>query len=402
MLKVSQNKRFLCKDEKFFPYLADTAWTLLQRLTRKEILYYLDKRSSQGFNAVQVSAISELDGLRTPNKEGFLPFVNMDVSRPSEEYFSLLFFLADECEKRGMVLVLLPTWGDKFNKKWGIGPEVFNPQNAYGYGAFLARLVGKRENIIWMLGGDRPIETKMHKTIIDRLAEGLRAGECVYHLMTYHPCGEASSADFVGRKAYIDFHTVQSSHSFGGFESELMLRRTLEKEKKPCIDSECFYEDFPIDFNTEWGYRLCDRDIRRRIYKNMIAGAFGHTYGHQSVWCFKNESDAEYIYGWRDALDRPMAGQMKNINLLSEIVDFTTIRQEKVCCNANGCVGDGFILIYTENCEPFFIDPLKKYSISSGLWFNPVDGTCVEAAVNPNHNTASSPFGHDAVLILYY
>lgn len=402
MLEVSRNKRFLCKDGKFFPYLADTAWTLLQKLTRKEILYYLDKRSSQGFNAVQVSVISELDGLRTPNKEGFLPFENMDVSRPSKEYFSLVLFLADECEKRGMVLVLLPTWGDKFNKKWGIGPEVFNPQNAYGYGVFLSRLMGKRENIIWMLGGDRPIETKTHKTIINRLAKGLRAGESVYHLMTYHPCGEASSADFVGRKAYIDFHTVQSGHSFGGFKSELMLKHTLEKGKKPCLDSECFYEDFPIGFNTKWGYRLCDRDIRCRIYKNMIAGALGHTYGHQSVWCFKNESDAEYNYGWRDALNRPMAGQMKNINLLSEIVDFTTIRQENVCCNANGCIGNRFILIYTESSEPFFIDPLGKYSILSGLWFDPIDGTCLEATVNPNHNTASSPFGHDAVMILYY
>ena len=44
MLRVSENKKYLLKDGMFFPYLADTAWTLLQRLTREEILFYIDKR----------------------------------------------------------------------------------------------------------------------------------------------------------------------------------------------------------------------------------------------------------------------------------------------------------------------------------------------------------------------
>lgn len=398
MLEISSDGRFLYKDGRLFPYLADTAWTLLQRLTREEILFYLNKRSVMGFNAVQVSAISELDGLRVPNREGFVPFENMDVNRPSADYFSLLLFLADECEKRGMVLVLLPTWGDKFNKKWGIGPEIFNFQNIYGYGLFLSRLIGKRENIIWMLGGDRPIETVDHKAIIRRLAEGLREGESIRHLITYHPCGEASSADFVAGEPYIDFHTVQSGHSFGGFNSSSLLKKTLEKENKPCLDSECFYEDFPIGFNTEWGYRLRDIDIRRRIYKNLIAGACGHTYGHQSVWCFKEEADSEYIYTWREALDRPMARQMRNINRILQSVDITTAIQKNVCCNASGCVGDGFILLYTENSEPFFVDPSEEY----GIWVDPVEGTYFETAVKLKHNTFQSPFGYDAVLVLYY
>ena len=70
MLTVSKNNRVLLKNGKYFPYLADTAWTLVQHLTREETVFYLDKRRKQGFNAVQVSAISELDGIRVPNREG--------------------------------------------------------------------------------------------------------------------------------------------------------------------------------------------------------------------------------------------------------------------------------------------------------------------------------------------
>lgn len=401
MLTVSENKRYLLKDGRYFPYLADTAWTLVQRLTREGIRFYLDKRRSQGFNAVQVSAISELDGIRMPNCEGNLPFKEQEVCCPDEDYFSLVTFVADECESRGMVLVLLPTWGDKFNKKWGIGPEIFTPENAFFYGKYIAELIGRRENVIWMLGGDRPLETATHREITDAMARGIRAGEEKYHLMTYHPCGEASSVDFVSGKAYIDFHSLQSGHSFGGYESEKMIEKTLTIENKPCLDAECFYEDFPIGFNLEWNYRLCDTDIRRRIYKNLMAGALGHTYGHQSVWCFKEETDEEYIYGWRQALDRPMAKMMQNINRLTALVDITTAKPAMLAYNGSSCIGNGFILVYIDDLEPVFVDIGSEYSVQCAKWFDPVTGELSEAKLPKQNITAISPFGHDAVLLLY-
>ena len=94
MLKISANRRYIVDERgKLFPYLADTAWTLLQRLDRREIVEYLNIRAAQGFNAVQVSAISELDGLYTPNREGALPFADGDPMKPDERYFSLVTFL---------------------------------------------------------------------------------------------------------------------------------------------------------------------------------------------------------------------------------------------------------------------------------------------------------------------
>lgn len=400
MLRVMQNGRHLEKDGQFFPLLADTAWTMVQRLTRDEICFYLDKRASQGFNTVQVSAISELDGINSPNRENNLPFINGDVFMPDKAYFELVTFIADQCERRNMVLVLLPYWGDKFNKMWGIGPEVFTPDNSAFYGEYLGNLIGKRENVIWMLGGDRPINNEKHKRIIEQTASGLRKGEEVYHLITYHPNGESSSADFLNDADYLDYHSLQSGHSFGGFISEEMILDTLSISKKPCMDAECFYEDFPIDFDLERNYRLCERDIRRRIYKNMIAGACGHTYGHQSVWCFKDKTDDEYLFTWQDALERPMANQMKNINKLLALIDITTVKPSKDLVGATMCKGDGFILVYLENTEPCFLrlDNTKTVKVT---WFDTVSGEFIEGSSDfCTKSVLISPFGHDAIAIL--
>ncbi len=400
MLKIMRNGRYIEKDGKFFPYLADTAWTMPQKLNREEICAYLDKRRAQGFNAVQVSAISELDGLRIPNRENQLPFIKQNVSRPNNDYFSLITFIADRCEERGMVLVLLPYWGDKFNKMWGIGPEIFTPENSILYGKYLGSLIGKRENVIWMLGGDRPINNAFQREVIDETARGLREGESVYHLMTYHPNGESSSVNFLKDADYIDYHCLQSSHSFGGYKSEKMVSKSLKLSKKPCMDAECFYEDFPIDFDLERNYRFNDCDIRKRIYKNLITGACGHTYGHQSVWCFVNKTDNEYLYTWEQALDRPMAWQMQNINKLLEFVDITTAKACKSKFGGLMCKGKDFILVYLEDKEPCFLQ-LKEGEISSLTWFDPVSGEFSSGELNSaTKPTLISPFEHDAIAIL--
>lgn len=401
MITVSDNNRCLIKDGKPYFYLADTAWTLLQRLSRKEMTDYLDRRAAQGFNAVQVSAVSELDGLRVPNREGHLPFKNGNPLFPDKAYFRLLVFLAEECKKRGLVLTLLPYWGNLFNRKWGIGPEVLTPENAFSYGAYLARLLAPFDDIIWMLGGDRPIESEYHQLIIEETAHGLRSAGGTRKLITYHPCGEMSSVAFSGIAELLDFHSLQSGHSFGGYKSEKMVLKTLKIGRKPCLDAECFYEDFPLAFDLSWGYRFTPQDIRRRIYKNLLSGALGAVYGHQSVWCFRAETDEEYPYTWRQALERPMAEQMRHVAALTEQVDFTRFSRTSAAFGAVSCRMGDTELIYLENTEPVFVTLKEEETDRTALWFDPETGKTVPFA-NPltPRLTVTSPFGHDAVLIL--
>ena len=111
----------------------------------------------------------------------------------------------------GLHIGLLPTWGDKWNTKWGTGPEIFTPENARTYGEFLGRRYADSD-LIWILGGDRPIETEAHRMIIRAMAEGLRAGDGGSHLMAFHTWGPHSSTEYVADETWVDLHMIQSGH----------------------------------------------------------------------------------------------------------------------------------------------------------------------------------------------
>ena len=89
MLKISDNRRFLVHDDgtPFF-YLGDTAWELLHRCTFEETERYLADRAAKRFTVIQTVVLAELDGLHTPNRNGDLPLIEDDPTRPNEAYFA--------------------------------------------------------------------------------------------------------------------------------------------------------------------------------------------------------------------------------------------------------------------------------------------------------------------------
>ena len=176
MLKVSDNRRFLVHDNgtPFF-YLGDTAWELLHRCTLEETERYLADRAAKRFTVIQAVVLAELDGLHTPNRNGDLPLIDDDPTRPNEAYFAHVDAVVALAASLGLHIGMLPTWGDKWNQKWGVGPEIFTPENARAFGAFLGRRYADAP-IIWIVGGDRPIESETHLQIVRAMAEGLRRG----------------------------------------------------------------------------------------------------------------------------------------------------------------------------------------------------------------------------------
>lgn len=117
-LRVSDDRRFLVREDgTVFFYLGDTAWELFHRLTREQADLYLEDRARKGFNVVQAVALAELDGLNTPNPYGHKPLINNDPTRPNEKYFEHVDYIVNKANSLGIYVGLLPTWGDKFNKK---------------------------------------------------------------------------------------------------------------------------------------------------------------------------------------------------------------------------------------------------------------------------------------------
>ena len=94
--RVGPDGRHLVQaDGRPFFYLADTAWSLFHRLTREEADLYLRNRAAKGFTVIQAVALSENDGLRTPNAYGERPLVENDPRRPNETYFAHVDWVVD-------------------------------------------------------------------------------------------------------------------------------------------------------------------------------------------------------------------------------------------------------------------------------------------------------------------
>ena len=139
-LQVSENTRFLVTaDGAPFFWLGDTAWELFHRLNREEAERYLRNRAERRFTVIQAVALAELDGLDDPNPYGERPLIDHDPARPNERYFEHVDWIVAKANALGLYVGLLPTWGDKWNKKWGVGPEIFTPENAEAYGEWLGR-----------------------------------------------------------------------------------------------------------------------------------------------------------------------------------------------------------------------------------------------------------------------
>ena len=411
-LKVSENKRFLVhEDGRHFFYLGDTAWELFHRLNREQADAYLEDRARKGFTVIQAVALAELNGLDDPNAYGHRPLVNHDPTKPDvkegdrNDYWDHVDYIVNKAEQFGMFIGFLPTWGDKWNKKWGAGPEIFTPENAEVYGKWLGQRY-RDKAVLWILGGDRPVENEQHKTIIRAMAKGRRDGDGGAHLRTFHPPGGNGSSTWFHDEPWLDFNMRQNGH---GPEFTGRYNKTLDDYKrtpvKPVLDGEPIYEDHPVSFKAnELGHSI-GSDVRRPLYWNLFAGAFGHTYGHHSVWQMWSAGKAPVnnpLMPWNEAIHQPGAGQMQygrklmeSRPFLNRIPDDSIIASNRVPSSIPGAgryrfvatrdEGGSYAMVYAPIGRKFSVH-LDKITGSKvkAWWFNPRNGNAKEIGVFDN------------------
>ncbi len=351
-LRVSDDHRYLVDaDDKPFFYLGDTAWELFHRCDREEALSYLEDRAAKGFTVIQAVALAEEDGLNTPNSYGHRPLTDNDPTRPAvvagenNDYWDHVDFIIDKANDLGLVIGLLPTWGDKWNLKWGVGPEVFDAANAEAYGEWLGKRYADRQ-IIWILGGDRPVETDAQREVINAMARGIRRGDGGRHLMTFHPSGRRNSADDFHDAEWLDFNMIQSGHERPARPNfELMLENLARTPLKPTMDGEPCYEDHPVKGKT-WSRRdepgvllewFDEWDVRVAAYGSILAGACGHTYGDHNIWQFwlpDRPVKSVARTPWPAALEHPGSQQMKHVHGLFEARPWWKLRSSQELIDA--------------------------------------------------------------------
>lgn len=415
-LTVSADGRYLERGGKTFFWLGDTAWELFHRTTPKEAKLYLDDRAERGFTVVQAVLLAELGGLRVPSSNGHLPLEGNDPTRPNDAYFTYVDQVVGMAAERGIVMALLPTWGDKFNKKWGEGPEIFTPENARAYGRWLGARY-KDDPVIWVLGGDRNPEDEIHFAIIRAMAQGIDEATGSTRLITYHSSGFAASFDFFRDDRWIDFHLFQSGHDYRDLDNHRWtLKGRALTPPKPVLDGEPRYEDHPAGLfrlGDNWDGQWFDAfDIRQAAWWSVLSGAAGHTYGNHNVWQMwqpGREPVSKARTPWKQALDHSGAAQMGLMRRLVEAHGFGSLEpaQELLATNEEGAghrraarSADGqYVLVYTPLGLPV---ALREVGERRASWFDPRTGRKLPARSNrgvfdpPNHPGR----GNDWVLVL--
>ena len=388
-LRVSRDGRHLVHaDGTPFFWLGDTAWELFHRLTREEADLYLDDRQRKGFTVIQAVVLAEFDGLTAPNAYGDTPLVGNDPTKLVEGYFRHVDYVVDGAERRGMFVGMLPTWGDKFNKKWGIGPEIFTPANARAYGELLGRRY-RSKPIIWILGGDRSPESPAHLAIVRAMAEGLRAGDGGAHLMTYHPMGGQSSGRYFHADDWLAMDMFQSGHGARDIANDRFVETDRARTPvKPVVDGESRYEDHPINWKPENGW-FDDFDVRQGAYWSLLAGTAGHTYGDHDIWQFWQPGRTPISAArtpWREALHHPGSAQVGYARRLFMSRPFLELVPDQSLLASGADTGaahqraargrdGGYAFVYTPLGRPIVVrmDALRGPTVSAA-WFDPRTG----------------------------
>ncbi len=402
-ITVSENHRFLTTETgaPFF-WLADTAWELFHRLTREETEVYFATRARQGFNVIQAVALAEFDGLNQPNRYGDYPLVDNDPTQPNEAYFRLVDEYCQRAAAHGLYIGLLPTWGDKLTHLWGTGPVVFTADNAYAYGLWMGQRYRLQTNILWVMGGDRPVtyqdaQGAAHDDTLfwREMARGIREGVGDFPLlMTFHPNGGVSSSEWIHHEAWLDMNMMQSGHG-GGHDVpvwQMIAADAALLPAKPTLDGEPNYEDHPVNpwpsWNPENGYYR-DDDVRKQCYRSVFAGGCGVTYGHHAVWQFFENWRTPINYPdreWRNAILRPGAEQIGYLRQLMESrAFFSRISDQSIVVSAIGEGGEhiqatrdaqgAYLMVYLPTARPVSVH-LSDLHCEQALaqWFDPRTG----------------------------
>lgn len=418
-LKVSENQRYLVfEDDTPFFWMGDTAWELFHRLNKEETKSYLENRRAQGFTVIQAVILAELDGLNTPNAEGNKPLIDNDPARPNEEYFKHVDWVIKQAEEKGLFIGLLPTWGDKVDKQWGVGPEIFNPENAFTYGSWLGNRYKNFANIIWINGGDRSGGGE-NTAIWDALARGIKSAD-TNHLMTFHPWGEHSSSEWFHDREWLDFNMMQTGHGQRSYAiyKRLMLPDYNLHPVKPSFDGEPRYEDHPVGWKPDILGWFDEADVRQAMYWNLFSGGFGHTYGAHPIWQMKtSERDPIGLVrnNWYDVLDLPGAWDLIHARKLLESRPFLSrYPDQSIILNPYvpetdfivATRGEGYAMIYCPTGWNPIIDLQKLgYAEIQSWWYNPRTGEVTNAGKIKGEEsktflTPGNGRGQDWILVL--
>jgi len=423
-LRISDNGHFIIDENgKPFFWLGDTGWQLFEKVSREDAELYLEKRKEQGFTVIQAVAIMGSDDTKEvkPNIYGNKPFrINSQGKfEVIEAYFKHVDFVINKAEEAGLYIALLPIWSDHFVRK---DTGIFNSTNtkeAFEYGLFLGKRYGDKP-IIWTLGGDHFDEGATE--VWRQLAKGLKQGDGGRNLITYHPRGYKQSSTELHDEDWLDLNMIQTGHMKHNTGYLLTAKDYALTPAKPTIIGEAGYEGIS-DRLRKGPVKLDDTDVRRYAYVDVFTGAAETTYGCNEVFQFWSEGRVQYCdrfpaqMDWKEALDRPGAGQMQYLRkliesrpMLNRIPDQSMIVGDPLyTLNRIQATRDSegnYAFVYISSGASVVIDLNKMCrEFVKASWYNPRNGETIYIGEYSNRSRKrflppTTGVGNDWVLVL--
>ncbi len=329
-LHVSPDGHFFQTDtgQPFF-LLADTAWLLFNKLVETEVRQLFENRASKGFTVILSVVFRDLFTPNSPNAYGVTPFASeedMRAVRMNPAWLENVQQVVKIAQEYDLFMGLLPTWGDKWNEHSNsAGPVIMDAPKANAYGRHLSDALSDCPNVIWVLGGDSPIQTQGHADIVHAIAAGIRSGGSGERLITFHP-NDTSVSDSFHAADWLDFNAMQSGHARPNIADYNYVEHLYRlNPPKPCLNLESNYEcspmflmlsekDHPAEEPLYGAY-----DIRKCLYRSVLAGAAGFGYGCEPIRQMYRKGDRIHVYGryampqWSEVLDAPGSSQLRHL-----------------------------------------------------------------------------------------
>ena len=386
-LKISENQRFLqFENGKPFFWQGETAWLMPERLNRDEVAFYLKSCKEAGYNMAQVQVLNgvpsfNIYGVPSHDKQGKL------LTSVPYSYWDNMDYIIDVAAQNGIYIGMVCIWGGL------VKGGKLSVEQAKTYGTFLANRYKDRPNIVWFMGGD--IQGNIKPEVWEALATSIKKID-KNHLMTYHPRGRHTSAQWWSKAKWIDFHTFQSGHRrynqrMGN--KDYPIPENTEEDNwmyvdstwtynpiKPVLDSEPSYEEIPQGLHDadEPYWKACD--VRRYAYWSVFGGSCGHTYGHNAIMQFYREGYPPAYHNkktWTEALHDPGFNQMKYLQYLmlslpyfERVPDQSIVQDNGLQYNRLAATrGTDYLLVYNYTSRDMKIDLRKISGEKKKVWW---------------------------------
>lgn len=316
-ITISENGRYLKRENEKFFYLADTCWSVFTNATMEEWQEYLIYRKMQGFNVLQINILPQWDASESDlqiypyklNSDGSFDFNCRNI-----KYFNRAEKMLEMAVERGFIpaLVLLwcnyvpDTWANKFMENNKMPYEHVGPYVKYAAQKF------SKFNPIWIISGDTNFPTelsiKYYETALNKIKE-----LCPKLLTTLHIQGRlVDIPEQLMNNKNLDFYVYQSGHNndYRHMAYEMAENFYNKDITRPVINLEPCYEQ--MGFSRKQYGRFTRFDVRKAAWQSLLAGAnAGITYGAHGIWSWHKRGKKfgfyagegfDYPYDWRESL----------------------------------------------------------------------------------------------------